>query len=147
MDWEVKLVITVLIISLSVFTFWILAFTGVFEEFMYVSTVNGDDISTYKLSCSEIDLNKPLDNLQRLSGHKIKFEGKFIRTITQHSNKTIMLVKADNLTSYPYIAVAYPTQVDYKEGDELEIFGQYDSRLTDNGETVPFIKAAYIERI
>ena len=144
MGWEVKFVVIVAFLTVGVI---FVSLFGLMEDSMYIPTVYGENISAYKASCTEIDLNKPQDDLAMSSGQKVKIKGKFLVIDDGNSDRSIFFLKTDNLTYYPHTAISYSSNIPFKEGDDLEIYGEYDSFLEYANITVPFIKAAYIEKI
>ncbi len=113
----------------------------------YLPTVTGENISAYKSSCTELDLNKLVNNSGSLEGQKIKFKGELCGIFENNQNSANMQIKIHGLSLYPYILVSYSTKINYSIGDQLEIYGEYNGDGTYETETVPFIKAAYIEKV
>lgn len=147
-NWEVKFVAMIVIIALGLILYPLFGLLGFYDDMIYTPVVSGENISAYKSSCVEIDLNKPECDLTLLSGQKVKIKGKFIGILDGYSpERTIFMIKAANLTYYPYIDVTYSSKVSYNEGEELEVYGLYDSFISYDNITVPLIKGAYIEKI
>lgn len=143
-NWEVKFVVFVAILVIGII---IISIFGLMDNSAYIPAVSGENISAYKFSCKEIDLNRPEEELGSLQWQKVKVKGTLIESFDGTSDRTYYNLKVANLTYYPYIDVSYSGKLPFKEGDELEVYGEYSGlEYTDNA-TVPFIRAAYIEKI
>ena len=143
-NWEVKFLALVAIVAIVVI---IISIFGLMDDSAYIPTVSGENISIYKSSCSEINLNIPEEELQSLPLQKIKVNGTLIESSEGTSDRTHYNIKVANLTYYPYVAVTYSGKLPVKEGDKLEVYGEYSGiEYTDNV-SAPFIRAAYIEKI
>ena len=113
----------------------------------YLPTVTGENISSYKASCKETDLNKSLKELESLKGQKIKFKGELYNIMQNTEGSTNIQVKIPNLSQYPYVIVSYSSKIPYSLGDKLLVYGEYNDFVDYENESAPFIKAAYIEKI
>jgi len=143
-NWEVKFVAFVAIIAIGVI---VISLFGLMVNSAYIPAVSGENISVYKSTCTEINLNRPEEELESLPWQKVKVKGTLIESADGTSDRTYLSLKVNNLTYYPYVDVTYSGKIPFKEGDELEVYGEYSGiEYTDNV-TVPFIRAAYIEKI
>lgn len=143
-NWEVKFVALVAIGIIGVI---FISIFGLLDDSAYIPAVSGENISTYKSSCTEIDLNRSEEELGLLQWQKIKVNGTLIESFDGTSDRTYYTIKVANLTYYPYVDVTYSGKLPFKEGDKLEVYGEYSGiEYTDNV-TAPFIRAAYIEKI
>lgn len=124
-----------------------ISFIGLLDNMSYVPAVSGEDVSAYKSSCSEIDLNVPENELEALSWQRVKVKGELLDSFDGTSSRTYFYLKVANLTYYPYVDVSYSGKIPFKEGDELEVYGEYSGLSVYDNFTVPFIRAAYIEKI
>jgi hypothetical protein len=165
MDWEIKLVAAVIIIVVGVigvstyiifdgFDMGIQYHSSVQSDYsipdqsgFYLPTISGENISQYKASCTEINLNMPIYDLEQFKGHKVKIKGELIGVMQNMENSTNIQIKPNDLSLYPYIIVSYSTKIPYSLGDELEVYGELDSSANFENKDVPFIKAAYIEKL
>jgi hypothetical protein len=144
MDWEMKFIAVVAFLAVGVIL--ISSYFALYESTFYVPTVSGENISVYKSSCTEIDLNKPLTDLESFYGQKVKVKGEVVESFGLIPDDTIML-KTENLHSYPFIIVSYPIKTMFNGSDEVEVYGEYGAYIELEKNTVPFIKATYIEKI
>ena len=110
----------------------------------YLPTVSGENIPKYKDSCKEVNLNKPLNELDQLSGQKVKVKGELYDVAQNMEGSTNIMVKIPNVSIYPFIMVTYSSKIPYSLGDKLEIYGEYGSIVQYENDTVPCIEAAYI---
>lgn len=167
MDWEVTFVGLVLILVVSIIGIAIYIGIGETQTIMpqisisgdsnessipdqsefYLPTVTGKNISSYKISCKETNLDKPLKELEPLKGQKIKVKGELYNIMQNIEGSTNIQVKIPNLSQYPYVIVSYSSKIPYSLGDKLEIYGEYNDFADYENESVPFIKATYIEKI
>ncbi len=142
---EVKFVAIVAIFAIGVV---LISLFGLMDNMAYIPTVSGEHISAYKASCTEIDLNKDVEDLNPFIGQKVKVKGKMIDSVDGTSDRIYLTLKVDNLTYYPYVDVSYSSKIPFNKGDELEVYGEYDSyEIIDNNTVIPFIKGAYIEKV
>lgn len=143
-NWEVKFVAIVAILAIGVI---LISIFGLLDNTAYIPPVSGENVSAYKSSCSEIDLNIPEEDLEVLSWQKVKVKGELLDSFEGTSDRTYFYLKVANLTYYPYVDVSYSGKIPFKEGDELEVYGEYSGLSVYDNVTVPFIRAAYIEKI
>ena len=143
-NWEFKFVVLVAILAIGVISISII---GLLDDTAYVPAVTGENISAYKSSCAEIDLNKPQEDLEALPWQKVKVKGELLDSSDGTSDRTYFYLKVANVTYYPYVDVSYSGKIPFKEGDELEVYGEYSGFSVYDNVAVPFIRAAYIEKI
>jgi len=143
-NWEVKFLALVAIVTIGVI---VISIFGLLDDTAYIPAVSGENISTYKSSCNEINLNIPEEELESLQWQKIKVNGTLIESSEGTSDRTYYTIKVANLTYYPYVDVSYSGKLPFKEGDKLEVYGEYSGIEYTNNITAPFIRAAYIEKI
>ena len=163
MDWETKFVAAVIIVVVGVIGVSVYAYSNEFniedpfsapndtsiqdQSDFYLPTISGENISAYKASCTEMSMNKPSGDLEKLQGQKIKIKGQLYGIMQNMDNGTNIQIKTSDLSLYPYIAVSYSSKIPYGLGDNLEIYGELLGMVHIDNDEVPLIKAAYIEKI
>jgi hypothetical protein len=167
MNWEVKFVGLILILVVGIIGTAIYVGIGETQNIMrqisissdseessipdqsefYLPTVTGENISSYKVSCKETDLDKSSKELESVKGQKIKVKGELYNIMQNIEGSTNIHVKIPNLSQYPYVIVSYSSKIPYSLGDKLEIYGEYNDFVDYENESVPFIKASYIEKV
>ncbi|MBM4241046.1 MAG: hypothetical protein FJ150_05235 [Euryarchaeota archaeon] len=154
MEIKTKILVALVIIASVAFISYIqifgLSFEGKESDF-YLPTVSEDNASAYKAFCTELNIYKVLENPNSLIGQKVKVKGELLKKLENPDNTTDILLKVPELAKYPYVIVRYSDKITYKEGDKLEVYGEY-SRLSliENEKPavmVPSINAVYIEKV
>jgi hypothetical protein len=143
-NWEFKFVVLVAILAIGVI---LISIIGLLDNMAYIPTISGENISAYKSSCAEIDLNKPQEDLEALPWQNVKVKGELLDSSDGTSDRAYFYLKVANVTYYPYVDVSYSGKIPFKEGDELEVYGEYSGFSVYDNVTIPFIRAAYIEKI
>ncbi len=146
------ILIMVLIGVISYIMMFGLAFEGKKSDF-YIPVVSGDNVSTYKSSCIDLNISKVLNDPESLIGQNVKVKGSLLKKVENFDNTTDFLLNVPELSIvYPHgILVKYSDKIPYNEGDILEVYGEYGF-LTVMGDSstdvaVPTIKGGYIEKI
>ncbi|MBM4240970.1 MAG: hypothetical protein FJ150_04835 [Euryarchaeota archaeon] len=111
-------------------------------------TVSEDNVSAYKASCSELNVSMISD---KSLGQRVKVKGEILKIRENFDNTTDIELKVPELSPNPYILVTYSTRIPYKEGDKIEVYGEYGPSTSQEdlpkNTVVPLIKAVYIEKI
>ncbi len=120
----------------------------------YLPLVSGENISTYKASCTELNLSKTSENLNSLNGQKVKVKGqiqKKMENVEFNKTRTYIELKVPKFKTNP-ILVSYLTTIPYIEGDTIEVYGEYtysartETSVEMANKDLIMIKAAYIEK-
>ncbi|NYB52206.1 MAG: hypothetical protein HVN35_06590 [Methanobacteriaceae archaeon] len=162
-----KILLITLIIVLALFAYVIfsgsilfspsgLAFEGSESDF-YVNAVTGDEnISTYKNSCSEINLTNLSKDYKSLNDQMVKITGQISEKdefIQFDKTRTHILLKVKGLEPEPYIVISYTGTIPYNNNDTIRVYGKYmfpvgiDSPPELSNKYLAEIKAGYIEKI
>ncbi|WP_414468268.1 zinc ribbon domain-containing protein [Methanobacterium sp. ACI-7] len=143
-NWEVKFVILVVFLAIGVI---LVSSFLLIQDSMYIPTINSANIPAYKFSCIEIDLNKSESDLEQLNGKKVKIKGELSEIMQNINGNTDVQVKVPGLSKYPYAVASYSSEIPFAVGDKLEVYGEFSNFVIVDNNDVPFIKAAYIEKI
>jgi|GEM_PF-4708838 len=118
---------------------------------IFIPTVSEGNASTYKASCTELNISQVFENPKSLIGTKVKVKGELLQKQENFDNTTLIHLKVPDLYPNPYIVVTYSSKIPYNEGNSLEVYGVYGYPFAIGNETppetVPSIKGAYIEKI
>ena len=131
-----------------------LSFPGSEIDF-YVTPVTGDEnISTYKNSCSELNVSTLFD-YNALNDQMVKVTGQ-ISNKTEYSQfdktRTDLLIKVPMLSPTPYILASYTGTIPYNINDTITVYGKYfyprvlDSPPELANQGLIDIKTGYIEK-
>jgi len=154
-----KVLAVILIIVVAAFAYVLMfgipfTFEGKESDF-YVTTVTRDDISSYKNSCSELNLSQVSKNPGSLIGKNVKVKGQIQKKeeyVQFKKTRTTIVLKVPELSPDPYIFVSYSTTIPFKQGDMITVYGEYIYPTKDEtspdlaNKFLPGIKAAYIEK-
>jgi hypothetical protein len=151
-------VLAILLIIVSASSAYVLIFGLSFEgseSDFYVTPVTGDEnISTYKNSCSELNLSTIFD-YDALNDQMVKATGQISnKTEYNHFNKTRtdLLIKVPMLSPTPYIVATYTGTLPYNINDTITVYGKYfyprvlDSPPELANQGLIDIRAGYIEK-
>ncbi|MBI5681454.1 MAG: hypothetical protein HZC47_11225 [Methanobacterium sp.] len=126
------------------------------ESDFYLPTVKGNNISTYKNSCNELNMSQVSKDPFSLVGQKVKVAGtiqKKEETIQFNKTRTSIVLNVPELSPNPYILVTYSTTMPFKQGNIITVYGEYYYPAKDEtmpeiaNKELPAIKAAYIEKV
>nr|WP_319372436.1 hypothetical protein [uncultured Methanobacterium sp.] len=134
-----------------------LSFEGSEADF-YVTPVTGaENISTYKNSCSELNIPTIFD-YNALNGQMVKVTGQ-ISNKTEYfqfdKTRTTLIIKVPRISNpypAPYILASYSGTIPYNINDTITVYGQYlypagvDSPPELANKGLIEIKAGYIEK-
>lgn len=151
-----KVLAVLLIILVAAFAYFMsgLAFEGK-EGDIYLPVVTGENISTYKNSCSELNLSQVSKDPFSLVGQKVKVNGQIQKKeeFEQFGNvRTSMVLKVPEISSNPYVLVSYSTTTEFKQGDLITVYGEYYYPAKDEtvpelkNKDLPVIRTVYIEK-
>lgn len=155
---KLRILLAVILIIVVAFLSYVLIFGLSFEgkeSDFYVPTVIGDNISTYKNSCSELNLSTSFD-YNALNGKKVKVKGQIYKKmefVQFDKTRTDITLKVPQLSPEPYMVITYTGTIPYNINDTIKVYGVWfypiciDSppELANIG--LAGIKAGYIEKI
>ena len=108
---KTKIFAVLIIITLISFIIYIQSFGFEGKEIdFYVPAVTGDNISSYKISCSELNLSQVSKDPSSLIGKKVKVTGQIYEKeeiVDFDKTRTSLVLKVPNLSPDPYILVTY----------------------------------------
>nr|WP_319372849.1 hypothetical protein [uncultured Methanobacterium sp.] len=125
------------------------------ENEFYVPVVTGDNIPTYKNSCSELNISTSFD-YSALNDKNVKITGQiFNKTEYVQFNKTQtgLLIIVPGLSDPPYILVTYADSTPYNINDTITVYGKYYYPVRVNlpsestNKDLINIMAGYIEKV
>lgn len=134
-----------------------LSFEGSETDF-YVPVVTGDNISSYKNSCSELNVSTLFD-YNALNDQNVKITGQ-ISNKTEYfqfdKTRTSLIIKVPGISDpypAPYILVSYTGTIPYNLNDTITVYGKYlypacvDSPPELANKGLIEIRAGYIEKV
>ena len=148
-------VILIIVVALFVYVLIFgLSFEGQESDF-YLPAITGDNISTYKNSCSELNLSTSFD-YNALNGKKVKVKGQIyekMEFVQFDKTRTDITLKVPEISPVPYMVITYTGTIPYNINDTIKVYGEWfypictDSppELANIG--LAGIKAGYIEKI
>ncbi len=121
----------------------------------YLKPINGSELKDYSASCIKLE-NGVIPNgwdTTRLTGKKVKCEGKIISILSNSSNSSDILVQVPELSKYPFIVVTYGSSAPFNAGANVTIYGEYADLASipdpNSGEykMVPMVQAVYLQKV
>ncbi len=125
------------------------------EGDIYLSVVSGENISTYKNSCNELNISQVSKDPFSLVGQKVKVNGQIQKKeeFEQFGKiRTSIVLKVPELSPNPYILVSYATTTPFKQDDMITAYGEYYYPAKDEtvpelkNKDLPVIRTVYIEK-
>jgi hypothetical protein len=156
-----KVLTVILIIIVAAFAYVLIlgipfTFEGKESDF-YVPALTGEaSISSYKNSCTEINLSELSKDFKALNGQKVKVKGQIQKKeeyIQFDKARTYIELKVPELSPYHHILVSYSATIPFKEGNMITVYGEYEFPVgTQSSQELankylPGIRAGYIEKI
>ncbi|MBM4240972.1 MAG: hypothetical protein FJ150_04845 [Euryarchaeota archaeon] len=154
-----KVLAVILIIVVAAFAYVIFGIPFTFEgkeSDFYVPAVTGEaNISSYKNSCTEINLSELSKDFKALNGQKVKVKGQIQKKeeyMQFDKTRTYIELKVPELSPYHHILVSYSATIPFKEGDMITVYGVYEFPVGTQSsqelanKDLSAIKAAYIEK-
>ena len=132
-----------------------ISFEGEESDF-YLPAAAGDNVSTYKNSCSELNMYQVSKDPGSLNGQKIMVTGQILKKdeFVQFSKmRTYIVLKVSGLSPDLYVLVSYSTTTPFNQGDNLTVYGEYyypaqaDSPQEVVNKNLPGIKAVHLEKV
>jgi len=163
---KTKIFVVLIIIAAVSFISYIyifgLSFEGKESDF-YVPVVTGDNISTYKNSCIELNLSQVSKDPYSLIGKRVYVTGQIAKKeefVQFNKIRTGIVLKVPELSPIPYILVSYSSTILFKQDDMITVYGEYnypsqyyyhpaqDKIIPEIADKfLPVIRTAYIEKI
>jgi hypothetical protein len=153
---KTKIFAVLIIITLISFIIYIQSFGFEGKEIdFYVPAVTGDNISSYKISCSELNLSQVSKDPSSLIGKKVKVTGQIYEKeeiVDFDKTRTSLVLKVPNLSPDPYILVTYTGKLPFKQDNNITVYGEYHYPAQDKtlpeiaDKLLPTIHAGYIEK-
>lgn len=150
----VLLVTIAALIFIGYFEVFGLSFEGKESDF-YAPIVTGDNILTYKDSCNELNVSQVSKDPYSLIGNKVKITGQIVKKeeyIDFGKTRTSVQLKVLGLTPNNYVLVNYSDTMEFEQGDNITVYGEYyypaqDTSISEiANKFLPIIKAGYIEK-
>ncbi|MBP1946595.1 hypothetical protein [Methanobacterium petrolearium] len=148
------IILLIIVVAGAGFVFFYVTTIGfpIQKSDVFIPTISEENASTYKASCTELNISQVFENPKSLIGTKVKVKGELLQKQENFDNTTFIHLKVPDLYPNPYIVVTYSSKIPYNEGDSLDIYGVYDYPVLIGKDetsriTVPSIKGAYIEKV
>jgi hypothetical protein len=153
-----SIIAIILILIVGVFAYvsvFGLSFEGS-ESDSFVPAVTGENVSTYKDSCIELDLINLSKDYRALNGQMVKVPGQIYEKrefIQFDKTRTFIIIKVPGLSPDPYILSSYTGTIPYTINDTITVYGKYmfpvgtDSPPELANKDLAEITAGYIEKV
>ena len=127
------------------------------ESDFYVPVITGDNISTYKNSCSEINLTDLSKDYKALNGKNVKVTGQICEK-TEYVDIQFGNTRSNNILkvtglSPSYMVIIYNGTIPYNINDTITVYGEYYYQVSVfysppkiKNKNLTSIKAGYIEK-
>lgn len=159
MNKQMKIFVVILSILLALFAYnFGLPFVTLGQESdFFVPIVTGDNISTYKNSCSEINLTDLSKDYKALNGKNVKITGQLCEKI-EYFDFQFGNTRSNNIIKVPgispeFMVITYNGTIPYNINDTITVYGEYYYPVSGfhsppeiANKNLTSIKAGYIEK-
>ncbi len=127
MEKKSKLIIVLAVVVLVLSSiYFILPYITTSEKSTFSPILNGDELSIYQNSCSEMDISQAINNPSTLNGQKIMVKGQItkIEKFQQFDkNRTYIEMIVSNSSPLFYVIVSYADVTSFNVGNNITVYG------------------------